>query len=149
MNIKRLTGIAILFVVFVMGCSGTYGKMVRQNGTEDEMTLAKLRENWTDYTIYYSYRWNSRPSALMFDPKNNDKKLTGEGWHKIEDEQTLSETIHIIQQQYNYAKVEIIAGPDDQLFGYIYYPFWLNVPVKVVDEQTLYVSTLPPHKSAP
>jgi len=147
MNIKRIAGIVILIVAFIMGCSGTYGKISKQTGTEDKMTLAELRENWEEYTIYYSYRWDSRPSAIMFDSKNNDKKLVGDSWYKIEDQETLSETIIIIQQQYDYAKVEIIEGPEKQVFGYMYYPHWLYIPVKKVGERTLYVSTLPPHKS--
>jgi hypothetical protein len=113
------------------------------------MTLAELRENWEEYTIYYSYRWDSRPSAIMFDPKNNGKKLVGDNWYKIEDQEALSETIRIIQEQYDYAKVEIIEGPDNKFFGYMYYPHWLNIPVKMVDERILYVSTLPPYQSAP
>jgi hypothetical protein len=147
MNIKTLAGIVILIFVFIMGCSGTNGKIVKQTGTEDKMTLAELRENWEEYTIYYSYRWDSRPSAIMFDPKNNDKKLVGDSWYKIEDQEALSETIRTIQQQYDYAKVEIIEGPDNKFFGYMYYPYWLHIPVKIVDERTLYVSTLPPYKS--
>jgi hypothetical protein len=149
MIINRLTGILILIVALVMGCSGTYGKLSKQTGTENKMTLTELRANWEEYTIHYSYRWNSRPAAIMFDPKNNDKKLVGDNWYKIEDQATLSETISIIQQNYDYAKVEIIKGPDNQIFGYIYYPHWLNIPVKMVDKRTLYVSTLPPHQSAP
>ncbi len=132
-----------------MGCSGNYGKLSKQTGTEDKMTLAELRENWEEYTIYYSYRWDSRPSAIMFDPKNNDKKLVGDSWYKIEDQEALSETIRTIQQQYDYAKVEIIEGPDNKFFGYMYYPYWLHIPVKIVDERTLYVGTLPPYQSAP
>ncbi len=149
MTFKSLAGVIIFIVVFVMGCSGDYGKIGKQTDLDNKMTLAELRENWEAYTIYYCYRWNSRPSALMFDPKNNDKTLIGDGWYKIEDQQTLSETIKIIQQQYDYAKVEVITGPDNQVFGYMYYPFYLYVPVKVVDERTLHVSTLPPNKSAP
>jgi hypothetical protein len=149
MNIKTLAGIVILIFVFIMGCSGTNGKIVKQTGTEDKMTLAELRENWEEYTIYYSYRWDSRPSAIMFDPKNNDKKLVGDSWYKIEDQEALSETIRTIQQQYDYAKVEIIEGPDNKFFGYMYYPYWLHIPVKIVDERTLYVGTLPPYQSAP
>ena len=149
MNIKTLAGIVILIFAFIMGCSGTNGKIVKQTGTEDKMTLAELRENWEEYTIYYSYRWDSRPSAIMFDPKNNDKKLVGDSWYKIEDQETLSKTIRTIQEQYDYAKVEIIEGPDNKFFGYMYYPYWLDIPVKMVDERTLYVSTLPPVKSAP
>jgi hypothetical protein len=149
MGIKRLAGIVILIVALVMGCSGTYGKLSKQTGTEDKMTLAELRENWEEYTIYYSYRWSTTPSAIMFDPKNNDKKLVGDSWIKIEDKETLSETISIIQQRYDYAKVEIITGPDNQVFGYMYYPFYLNVPVKMVNERTLYVGRLPGFGSAP
>ncbi len=149
MNIKRLAGIVILIFTFIMGCSGTYGKIRKQTGTEDEMTLAELRENWEEYTIYYSYRHDSRPAAIMFDPKNDDKKLVGDSWHKIEDQETLSETISIIQQRYDNSEVEIIEGPDNQFFGYMYYPSYLYVPVKVVDERTLYVTTLPPPKSGP
>jgi hypothetical protein len=149
MNIKRLAGIVILIFTFIMGCSGTYGKIRKQTGTEDKMTLAELRENWEEYTIYYSYRHDSRPAAIMFDPKNDDKKLVGDSWHKIEDQETLSETISIIQQRYDNAEVEIIEGPDNQVFGYMYYPSYLYVPVKVIDERTLYVTTLPPPKSTP
>ncbi len=149
MNIKRLAGIVILIFTFIMGCSGTYGKIRKQIDTEDEMTLAELRENWEEYTIYYSYRHDSRPAAIMFDPKNDDKKLVGDSWHKIEDQETLSETISIIQQRYDNAEVEIIEGPDNQVFGYMYYPSYLYVTVKVVDERTLYVMSLPPPKSTP
>ncbi len=149
MTINRLAGIVILIFVFIMGCTGGYGNIGKQTDTEDKMTLGELRESWEEYTIYYSYRWDSKPSAIMFDPKNNDKKLVGDSWYKIEDQKTLSETIRIIQEQYDHCHVDIIEGPDNQFFGYIYYPHWLSLPVTVVDERTLYVSTLPPYKSAP
>ena len=137
----------LLSFVFIMGCFGSYGKTSKQTGVEDKMTVVELRENLKEYTIYYSNRWNSRPSAIMFDQKNDDKKLVGDSWYKIEDKETLAKTIRKIQQKYNYARVEIIKGPDNQVFGYMYYPHWLYIPVKKVGEQTFYVSTLPPHKS--
>jgi hypothetical protein len=37
MNIKKLTGISILIVALVMGCSGNYGKISKQNGTEKKL----------------------------------------------------------------------------------------------------------------
>jgi hypothetical protein len=149
MDINRLAGILILICIFSMGCSGPYGKIRKQTGNEDLMTLAELKENWEEYTIYYSYRRDSSPSAIMFDPKNDDNKLVGDSWHKIEDQEIFSEAISKIQQRYDYATVEIIEGPDNQFFGYMYYPSYLYVPVKVVDERTLYVMTLPPPKSTP
>ena len=148
---KATKYVSLLFMALVLfvNCSGNYGKIRTQTGTEGEMTLAELRENWEEYTIHYSFRSDSRPSAIMFDPKNNDKKLVGDNWYKIEDEKALSETISKIQQQYDHCHVDIIEGPDNQVYGYMYYPHWLNLPVKVVDERTLYVSTLPPYRSAP
>ena len=147
MNIKKLAGIVILIFAFIMGCFGTHGKISKQTGTENKMTLAELRENWEEYTIYYSGRWDSRPAAIMFDPKNDDKKLVGNSWYKIEDQETLSETISTIQHWYDSVRVDIIEGPDNQFFGYMYYPHRLYIPIKMVDERTLYVSTLPPPPS--
>lgn len=149
MNIKRLAGIFILIVALVMGCSGNYGKISKQNGTEEKITIAELRDNWDNYDIYYGMRSNRYADAIMFDPKDNGKKLEGDSWIKIEDRETLDEKIGALQSIYKYAKVHIIEGSDNQFFGYMYYPSYLYVPVKIADERTLYVSTLPPYKSAP
>jgi len=149
MNIKRLAGIAIVILAFIMGCSGTYGKISKQTGTGDKVTLAELRDNWDDYDIYYGMRSNRWASAIMFDPKNNGTKLLGDSWIKIEDQETLDKKIKEIEGQYDYARVHIIEGENNQVFGYMYYPTYLYVPVNIVDERTLYVSTLPPYKSAP
>ena len=58
------------------------------------MTLTELRENWEEYTIYYSFRSDSRPSAIMFNPKNNGKKLVGDNWYKIEDQKRANRQVH-------------------------------------------------------
>jgi len=149
MNFKKIPGMTILIFALVMGCSGTYGKISKQTGSGDKVTLAELKDNWGDYDVYYGMRSGRRASAIMFDPKDNGTKLAGDSWIKIEDQDTLNAKIKEIEVQYNYARVSIIEGPDNQVFGYMYYPSHLHVPVKVVDEQTLYVSTLPPYKSAP
>ena len=149
MNIKRLAGILILIFAFIMGCSGTYGKIGKQNETLDKVTLAELRENSDDYDIYYGMRSNRWASAIMFDPKDNGTKLAGDSWIIIEDQETLTQKIEEIKSQYDYARVHIIEGENNQVFGYMYYPTYLYVPVKVIDERTLYVSSLPPYKSAP
>ena len=85
----------------------------------------------------------------MFDPKDNGKKLKGDSWIKIEDQETLVEKIKGLQSIYDYAKVHIIEGADNQFFGYMYYGGYFHVSVNIVDEQTLYVSSLPRYKSAP
>ena len=152
MNIKKLAGILILLFIFFMGCSGNtgnYGKVIRQTAAQDKITLAELRDNWKDYDIYYGKRSIRWADAIMFDPKNNGTQLTGDSWIKIEDQETLDAQIKDIQVLYSYAKVHLIGGADNQVFGYMYYAFDLRVPVKIVDERTLFVSSLPKYKSAP
>ena len=146
---KKLTGILILLFIFIMGCSGNNGKVRKQSGTEDTVTLAQLRDNWDDYNIYYGMRSNYRADAIMFDPKNNGTRLTGDSWIKIEDQKALDEKIKEVQSLYNYKRVYLIEGADNQVYGYMYYPYQLRVPVEIVDERTLYVGSLPGYASAP
>ncbi len=89
MNIIRLTVIANLLFVFIIGCSGTYGNISKQTGSEYKVILAELRENSDDYIVYYGTRSGRRASALLFDPKNNGTKLVGDRWIKIEDQKTI------------------------------------------------------------
>jgi len=149
MDIKKLAGIVILILIFIMGCSGNYGQIKKQTGADDKVTLSELRDNWDDYDIYYGMRSNRYADAIMFDPKDNGKKLKGDSWIKIEDQETLVEKIKGLQSIYDYAKVHIIEGADNQFFGYMYYGGYFHVSVNIVDEQTLYVSSLPRYKSAP
>ena len=121
---KTLKFICLLGIgfAFIIGCSGEYGIVKRQPPADNNMTLAELRDSWQDYHIYYGTRGYPRPEGIMFDPKNNDTRLVGESWIKISDQKTLSESISMIQTRYDYAKVEIIEGPDKQIYGYLYIP---------------------------
>jgi hypothetical protein len=153
MNSKRLAGIAgilILIVNLVMGCLGDYGLIRKQPPTDNKMTSAELRKNWEDYHVYYGNKMD-RPAAIMFDPKNDDTRLVGDSWIKIADQQTLSETIRIIQTVWVNGEVVIIEGPDRRFFGYMYYTWGdytvskpSEITVVLVDERTLYVGTIPP-----
>jgi hypothetical protein len=145
----RLTGTVILIAALIMGCSGTYGKISKQSGTEKKVTLADLINHRDNYDIYYGRRSNTYADAIMFDPKNNSTKLTGKSWIKIEDQETLNKRIEDMLGIYNYAKIHIIVGADNQFFGYMYYPGHFHVTLKIIDEKTLYVGSLPKYKSAP
>ena len=149
MTINRLSGIVFLILVLIAGCSGPNGNIRKQTNNEDKVTLAELRDNWDDYDVYYSMRSNRWADAIMFDPKNNNTTLTGDSWFKIEDQEALDEKIKEVKLWYDYKRVFLIVGTDNQVFGYMFYPYYLRVPVEIVDEQTLYVGSLPKYKSAP
>ena len=143
--------VAMLIVwVALAGCSTpNYGKIRKPTDSDEQVTIVQLGDNWQYYDVYYATRYSSRPAAVMFDPKSDDKKLVGKGWYKINDPVTLAKTIRIIQIWYSYAIVGIIKSPDGRVFGYMYYPPELNIPIRMLDERTLSVSTLPLPESRP
>ena len=144
MRIKTSAARTILFFAFFMGCSGNYGKISKQTGNGNKMSPEKFRKNVDEYQIYVATRSGRRASAIMFDPKNNDKQLVSDSWIEIKDSKTLDEKIEAIQTKDKYASVPIIMGPNLHVFGYMVYPTYLKIPEKAVDDRTLYVSALPP-----
>jgi hypothetical protein len=149
MDIKKLAGLVILILILIMGCLGNYGKIRKQTGIESKVTLSELRDNWAEYDIYFGRRSNRYADAIMFDPKNNNTRLSGDSWIKIEDQETLDERIKDLHRVYSWAGVYLIEGENNQVFGYMYYPGYFHVAVSIVDERTLYVSSLPKYKSTP
>jgi hypothetical protein len=149
MDIKKLAGLVILILILIMGCMGNYGKIRKQTGTEGKVTLSELRNNWNEYDIYFGRRSNRYADAIMFDPKNNNTRLSGDSWIKIEDQETLDKRIKDVHRVYDWAGVYLIEGENNQVFGYMYYPGYFHVSVSIVDARTLYVSSLPKYKSTP
>ena len=149
MTFSRFSGIVFLIFVLIAGCSGPNGNIRKQTDNEDKVTLAELRDNWDDYDISYSMRGNRWAGGIMFDPKDNNTRLTGDSWFIIESQEALDEKIIEVRTLYDYRRVFLIVGADNQVYGYMFYPYHLRVPVEIVDEQTLYVGSLPDYASAP
>jgi hypothetical protein len=152
MTIKRYIRLALMAVVLmyiIPGCSG-YGKLRLQSRYGDDVTIEKLQENSSDYTVYYAGYAVNNPSGIMFDPKNNDKTLLpSDRWTKLDDKESVIEVISWIKIQdssYYHPRLYRILGPDDQFYGYLY-SAWDHLLTKVVDGKTLWVYDLPapPH----
>jgi len=128
MNTKRLAGIVILFLIFIMGCSGTNGKLKTQSESESKVTHQELIDNWSDYDIRY------RNAVLVFAPKIDDRKILlggkrGWWWVTIEDQESWTEFVNANMTSqgdfrppvaaYPMTGVREIWGPDNQLYGFI------------------------------
>ena len=129
MKLKRFILFAILFLVFISGCSGHHGRIGKQTGTTHTVSLVELEENRDGYDIYSCTRNGRWAAGVIFDPKNNDTKIVGDHWIKIEGQETLSRSINEINIVYRNVKVHNIEGPDGRVFGYIYYPLHLTAGV--------------------
>jgi len=81
-------------------------------------------------------------AGIIFDPKNDDKTLTGDKWIKIEDQEILSALIGWIQPYIQFdPRLWRIVGPDDQFYGYLFFALG-HVVIKSVDDTTMYVYNL-------
>ena len=81
-----------------------------------------LIDKWDNYHIYYSDhydRFNVRaPLGIMFDPKNNDTRLVGDRWKKVEKQKDLIEMTKWIYPTTQYEPwLNEILGPDGRFYG--------------------------------
>jgi hypothetical protein len=158
MNIKRLTGISILIVALVMGCSGNNGKLKALPESDSKITQKELIDNWSDYHIRY------RKFAIVFDPKNDDRKILlggkkGWWWSTIKDQESWTEfvkenttsqgDISPIGADFSMTGVREIWGPDSQLYGFIITQRMDTVSTRLVDENTLRLSYSRPSVAGP
>ena len=142
MNIQRLVVLAILIFVLMMGCSGNYGKLKTQSSNDSKITQQKLIDNWSDYDIWFG------SAVIVFDPKNDDKKiLVGSKWGKVKDQETWTEIVKVsttshvnispIGADYAMTRVREIWSPDNQFYGYIIHQRPDMVSAKVVDDNSM------------
>ena len=147
MDLKRYLCLALivaLIIGFTSGCSGGkgYGKLDYAGTTEPKMTLKQLVENWSDYHVYYSGVWEGYVYGVMFDPKNDERRLVGhEWWATVETQKDLWQMIRLINVFPVEPQVWKILSPDNQLHGFIY-TIRHPVTIKVIDDQSLWVDQL-------
>jgi hypothetical protein len=154
MNWKKslFLGLLIAFLMgLASGCSTLkgYGKLGFTGTTKPKMTLDQLVENWKDYDIYYSGINEDYVFGIMFDPKNDARKLVGhKWWEPVESQEQLRQSIlwMNIFKSFRYEPIlwEILS-PDNKLHGFIYTARYPMI-IKVIDNQTLWVDelTFPP-----
>jgi hypothetical protein len=138
-----------LIALIIFSCASlqkNYGKLRIIHKSQNEVTIQNLIDKWNDYNIYYSdiYEgYNPRAAlGIMFDPKNNDTTLAGDGWKKVGDQKTLIEMTKWIYLNTQYEPwLNEILGPDGRFYGYLYYSYG-PVVLKVVDDKTMYVFNL-------
>jgi len=144
-NKYTYAGIIVFIVAFLIsGCASFtgYGKVRPQPFRGERITIEQLEENWQDYTIRYAGLNVSNPLGIMFDPKNDETTLVGDRWIKVDDKETVSEIISWIKSYTEYnPQVWTILGPDNRLYGYLFY-LEGHVVVKVINDTTMYVYDL-------
>ena len=163
----KYVSLMLILVLLATGCAGNYGIFKRKTGSDVKATKEQLIQNWSDYDILLIYRTGHnlpRLIALIFDAKNNDKKILiqesrrsvkvkdQEMWAAIVKEHTTSDGEFVLVwgswQDTAYTGVQEIWGPDNQLYGFtIYQDRKVELQrVALVDNNTLLLSGRPPRR---
>ena len=139
-----------------MGCAGNYGKFKRQSESESKVTKRELIDNWSDYDIWLHYNSGPRLTIIVFDTKNDDKKiLVRSSWPKVKDQEMWTEIVKantasdgeftLVWDTYGYGYstgVQEILGIDDQFYGFIIHQSYAVSLQRVeqIDENTIRIS---------
>ena len=110
----------LLVFLFILGCSGNNANIKDLSESESKAIQQELIVNWADYDISY------RSGVIVFDPKNDDKKiLVSSGWSTVEDQETWTQIVNGTSNQDMYAINMLWGEPiqeiwiHSQFYGYI------------------------------
>ena len=142
MKTRNYVGLMLLAFVFITGCSGKAGKIKTQSESESKVTQQELIDNWSDYNIWL------RSAAVVFDPKNDSRKILVSGhWGTVKDEKMWKEIVKAnttsdgkispVWADFSMTGVRELWGPDNQLYGFIIHQQPDLVNVRLVEENTL------------
>ena len=148
MYMKRylmITILSLIFLFFISGCMqlSDYGKLRLQSGQRERVTIEALIKNWQDYNVYYAGLYESSPSAIMFDPKQDDRALEGDTWIRVGDQEKLADLIDWMwTDPVSYPRVWRVLGPNDEFYGFMF-TGWNHVVAKLAGNRTMWVYDLP------
>jgi len=140
--------LSIALVFFMFGCASR-GKIKPQPLGKEAVTIQDLQKNWKEYDISYAGS-PTRPIGIIFDTRNDNKRIVGDIWIKVEDQETLSRLMGTIPAKA--PLYTITGGKDNYLYGYFAYTnfsshtyrgtagYSHNAVAKVIDENTIQVN---------
>ncbi len=131
-----------LLVIFLLASCVTFkssGLYMAPGQTGKTITLDQLEANADKYDIYYTGISWDMPAAIFFDPKDDDSKIVGKFWVKVQKGENLREMINFIKGFINFdPRLYAIVGPQRRVFGYILtatYP----IQARLLNQHTVYI----------
>ncbi|HKI47702.1 MAG TPA: hypothetical protein VKA69_00130 [Desulfobacteria bacterium] len=132
-----------VFTGLFSGCLANYGA-IRLAPGDPNATLQDLKDNWENYDILYAGLATNTPSALMFGPRADGKRLIGKRWMPVTDPSVLNEIIEWLNAYANFPPTLYeILSPEGVFFGYIYTSPTEQIVIKQIDPETLQLDNIP------
>jgi hypothetical protein len=135
-----------VLLITLFGCATTagVGHYETLSAAEQRRMLEEIKKNWKDYHIY-SCGPAGTTSAVIFSPKSSARRLIGDRYLELKDEESVSLAINIVNSYHSYnPRLYTIRGEEGAIYGYVLIAFYLPRPSRV-DERTLML----PHYLSP
>jgi hypothetical protein len=127
----------VLFFTFACAAPAGAPKFKPLSHRDTSATLDDLKRNWTTYSISYGGGSVGLASALIFDPKEDNRNLVGKDYVDVKDKDTLERVISVIESYTTFnPTLYKIYGPDGDFFGFVFTAHYRPFPRKV-DDKTL------------
>ena len=128
-----------ILVLLATGCSGNNANIRNQSRDKSEITQQELIKNWSDYDISYN------SMVIVFDPKNDDKKiLVNNYWSRVKDQETWTDIFEPDHNATGNDYIYKVWGNEtreiwvhNQFYGYIIQKQRELVAARIVDENTV------------
>jgi hypothetical protein len=130
--------VVVLFALGWAACAGTLGRWpYRVVSVHDKHTvLEELKRNWRDYNIYSDGPVETT-AAVVFDPKNDDRKLLGYRYVKVENQRNVEVAVNWIESYLTFnPTLYRIYDEEGRFYGYVFIALYIPVPQRV-DDRTL------------
>ncbi|MCD6305140.1 MAG: hypothetical protein J7M32_02485 [Deltaproteobacteria bacterium] len=135
----------LLTLCFLPACPGLekYGS-VRVADGEWANSIQNLVENWQEYHIYYAGLSYKSPSAIMFVPKQSNKRVVSGKWMPVTDRSVAAAIVTWLNSYMNFPPtLWKILGPNGDFFGYVYTSAEEQVVVREMEPNILFVEDIP------
>jgi len=120
MEIKRFIYVAVIgliSVLFISGCA-SQGRLRAESRIDATVAMKDIQENHDKYVIHANEWPAGEVSAIVFDPKGDNRTIENDGWTKVTSKEQLSKVIDRSKRNI-YRQFFKIYGPDDAFYGYL------------------------------
>jgi len=148
MKMKKCFAVVPVLTALLLALSGCaiYTGARSQMVYGNRITVQGLVKDWQNFNAYFTGHGRGHPSAVLFEPKEDGRAVIADRWWKVEQYEILTDLIDSIQRQlpigFYYPRLLELVGPDNIPYAYVF-TSWDHVPVKLVDERTLFVYDMP------
>lgn len=145
MDLTKIPFLALFLLspFLVFSCFGNYGRVGMHWGPVEKKSIQELAGNWERYLVYYAGPSVSFPSAVLFDPREDGRKIVPHKWLPVKDQAQLTEIVEWLEFDHTYPPALYrILGPDNQFYGYLYSNVF-HVAIKAIDVNTLWMGDIP------